>query len=354
MTEICYCTREDVQEALELSDSLTLNRRIDRAIRSASRDLERLCHRYFYPTTGTRSFDMPSSTRLWLHENELAAAPTSILSGGTVMGTSSYFLNPLDGPPYRWIEQNLSGPVAWQSGDTVQRSIAITGDYGYPVNPTDATTAVGSATPGATSITIADSAAVGVGQLMLIEAERIAVTEKTLTTTGATLSAPGLPAGRADVGLTVSSGALLHLNERIMIDAEWMRIESIAGNTVVVSRASNGTVLAAHSAGAVIYAPRILTVARGLLGTTAAAHGNGVAVTNLLAPSLVVDGAIALSINTVGQQTGAYNSTTGSGGRVGTALGANKTPAGGAGIDGLMEQIYTAYGRKTRTRVVGT
>jgi hypothetical protein len=48
-----------------------------------------------------------------------------------------------------------------------------------------------------------------------------------------------------------------------------MLIDDIAGNTLIVKRGWDGTVLAAHTTGATIYAPRTLTVTRGALGTTA-------------------------------------------------------------------------------------
>lgn len=353
MPEVWYCTRENVQDTLALTDSARLNRRIDRAIGNGARHIEGFLHRKFYPSYGTRTFDMPTGQTLWLYDHELAAAPDAVVSGGVAMASTDYILQPESGPPYRWIDQNLAGTVFWASGQTTQRSISITGVQGYPCTMTTATTITAGITAGATSMSIADSSMVGVGQLVQLDNERIIVTERGTASTTATLSG-ALGASKAETVLTVSNPALLNQGERILIDGEWMFIETIAGSSVIVTRAANGTVLAAHSGGALIYAPRVLTVARGQLGTTAASHLSAAPVVNVLAPSQVIEANIALALDEINQQTGGYSSSWGSGSRAGQALGANKVEAGGAGIEGLMERLYSSYGRKARSRVVGS
>jgi tRNA U54 and U55 pseudouridine synthase Pus10 len=53
---IAYATREDVMTALAFNETARLNTVVDRACQSASRSLESLCHRVFYPTIDSRTF----------------------------------------------------------------------------------------------------------------------------------------------------------------------------------------------------------------------------------------------------------------------------------------------------------
>ena len=112
ITEVAYCTREDVQRALNLADIPRLNNRVDQAVMTGARQIHGLLHRVFYPTTKTVLFDQPNGANLWLYELELSAAPTAILSGGVSMtiGTD-VFLRPKSGPPYRWLEVSSTGTV---------------------------------------------------------------------------------------------------------------------------------------------------------------------------------------------------------------------------------------------------
>jgi len=66
-----YATREDVMRALDSKLTARNAAQIDRALQSASRDIEALCHRTFYPEQAERSWDWPDSQqrpswRLWL------------------------------------------------------------------------------------------------------------------------------------------------------------------------------------------------------------------------------------------------------------------------------------------------
>src|SRR5687767_14979645 len=113
MTGARYCTREQVSAAL--GDTARSATAIDRATLAASREVERLTHRRFYPTTATRYFDWPprqqsESWRLWLDDDELISV-SSITSGGIAL--SDYFLEPANsGPPFTHIDVDLSGPDA--------------------------------------------------------------------------------------------------------------------------------------------------------------------------------------------------------------------------------------------------
>lgn len=352
MAVVTYCTREMVQRELGFSDTVRLNTRVDRACRAGARDLEALCHRVFYPTTDARSFDLPVGGTLWLYEHELAGTPTSIVTGGTTLTTADYILQPESGPPYRWIDINTSGATSWQSGNTPQDSTVITGPYGGSADTEPAgATAASVATASTTTMDVTDSTLIGVGDLLTVESERMIVTGKTYITTGVTTSGSDLTANKAGVSVPVSSGAGIIAGETILIDSERMFVESVAGNTLTVTRAEQGTVLAAHTSGATVYAPRRLTVTRGATGTTAATHTTvGTAITRNLPPALIAEGNMALAVNFLQQGSAGYAASLGTGNRRNPS--GNQRDAPGGALQELMERIYTAHGRKTRSRAV--
>src|SRR5690606_1673515 len=110
-----------------------------------------------------------------------------------------------------------------------------------------------------------------------VDDERMIVVGKTMGDSGQQTTA-ALGASLKEQAVPVASGAGFHPGEVILLDAEKMRIEEVAGNTLVVTRAWDGSTLAAHNVGAAVYLPRTLEVTRGVLGTTAAAHSSGATV----------------------------------------------------------------------------
>lgn len=348
ITEVAYCTREMVQRALNLADTPRLNGRVDAAIMAGARQVEGLLHRRFYPNMQTRSFDLPADYTLWLYEHELAASPTVITTGGNAMTPNvDYILRPRQGPPWRWIDQTYTAAVPFQplaSGD--QNAISITGDFGYPTT-TLATTTIGSAA-GSTAATILlnDSSVVGVGSLILVDLERMIVTDKAMSTTTCTITAD-LTNQKLGNTVTVSSGTLIQPGEMILIDSERMQVEYVAGNVLTVDRAVNGSTLATHSNGALIYAARTASVLRGVLGSAAASHGSGAGVSLLAAPSLIGELNLAYAINNNQAALSAYSRISGP-----ESISAYRDR--GRGIAELEQDAYQAYGRKMRTRAVGS
>lgn len=342
---VAYCTREAVKAALDIQ-SHARDAQIDRLIQSASRHVESLCHRKFYPQNDTRYFDWPDaqmgrSWRLWLDANELISA-TSITSGGNTV--VDYFLRPYSGPPYTHVELDLSGGDNFGGGATWQRDVTIAGVFGYGADEATAGTAAEALDASETGVDVSNSAVVGVGDLIRVDSERMLVTEKTWLTTGATLAGT-LTANKAEVSVPVSSGAAFNAGETILVDSEQMQVVAIAGNTLTVRRAEGGSVLAAHSSGVTAYAPRTLTVTRGACGTVAATHSADVSVYRHEPPSPVTSYALAWVVYHLQREQGAYASSTpassGSGMRVTRSE-----------LDALCEEVYSAYGRKARKRVV--
>lgn len=346
ITEVVYCTREDVQRALNIADAPRLNGIVDRCVASGARDLEGQLHRKFYPETKTVKFDQPhDGVNLWLYELELAAAPTQVLSAGAQMlETEDYFLRPKSGPPYRWIEAAYNAVVFWQSTATPQAAISITSDsWNYPTTTISATTLGATITSGAGTLTLTDSSAVGVGALILIDSERMIVSDKTMSSTTATITAD-VASSKSVVTLTVSNGALINPGEMILIDSERMQVDYVAGNTVTVTRAVNASALAAHTSGATVYAPRTATVLRGQLGTDAASHTSGATISRLAAPSMIRDLNLAYAVVGTEQALGGYAQTVGAG--------ATARDSPGRDLGKLLDDAYTTYGRKARGRAV--
>lgn len=345
-----YATREDVKDALDYKVTARADARIDRAIAAGSRSVDGLCHRRFYPALDTRSWDWPNgqyarSWRLWLDDSELIEL-TGLVSGGITIPAGDMILEPnRSGPPYRSIQINLSSSSAFSAGDTDQQAITVTGLWGYRNTEAPAGTVVGAVDATATVLTVSDASLVGVGSVLRAGGERLLVTGRSMADTGLTLAADVTAQVNATV-LQVSDGTAIHQDEVLLLDGERVRVDDIAGNTAVVRRQWDGTPLAAHTAGTTIYAPRTLTVARGVLGTMAAPIGEGAALVRWEPPALARTLTIAEAVTTLPQELAGYA-------RVSRSASSSSTPRPvQPSIDDIRQQCYAALGRKARSRAV--
>lgn len=351
-----YTTRETIKRALDIGETARNNRNIDRCIESAARRIEGLCHRIFYPYVDTKYFDWPNYQRatpwrLWLDDTELISA-TRVLSGGVEIPPGNYNLESNRvGPPYNRLEVDISTSSALSAGETYQRSIAITGLWGYTDEETPAGHLAEALDTADTAIEVdaVTSAEVGVGTILRVDNERMIVTNRLTTDTGQVVGGSGLTNNKNDVAIEVADGALFAAEELITIDAERMLIVDITGNTLTVLRAYDGSTLAAHNAGAVIYAPRNLIVSRGALGTSAEPHSDGAAILQWLPPAGVRQLNTAEAIHELMQeQTGWFRTMSASSNFGGTARRAATIEA----LIDLRQQVYAEYGRKARTRTI--
>lgn len=348
-----YATREEIKAELDVKETARSNARIDRALADATESVYGLLHRVFYPVLATRYFDWPprSVVTPWilrLDDNEIIAA-VSLASGTTTISPSSYFLRRADDrdePPYTRIELNLDSNATFGNGPTYQQDIAATMLWGYRNDETTlgATVEALDATETGVDVDAATSAAVGVGSLLRIDDERVIVRERSQLDTGQTLAGGGLTNQNNAVTVTVQSGAAFAPGESILIDGERMRVDDIAGNTLIVTRAWDGSTIAAHTVGAVIYAPRTLTVVRGALGTTAAEHSTATAVYRWDAPGSVRQLTIAEALTSLLQGRSGYARTAGTG--------AYEREVTARGLQDLRDRVYASHGRKARTRSV--
>lgn len=343
-----YASVEDVKRALDIKLTARSDREVRMALASGTNAVHGQLHRAFYPWTGTRYKDWPNQQyarawRLWLDQDEVASV-TSLVAGGTTIASSDYFLEPANsGPPYTYIEIDLASTAAFGADDTHQRAIAITGVFcGCPVDDEAAGTTVEALDASETGIDVSDSSLVGVGNIIKIDSERMIVNGKSMLDTGQNTSV--LSAANSNVTITGITAGSIAVDETILIDSERMLVVDVAGTTLTVIRAWDGTVLAAHNNGTDIYAPRTLTVTRGQLGTTAATHSTGAAITRHVVPPLVRELCIAEALNTLGQKQSGYARVIGSG--------ENEREASGRGLKAIRDDAWTAHGRKARKRAI--
>jgi hypothetical protein len=341
-----YATRDDVMSALDVAETARTHVQIERLIAASSRYVDGLCARVFYPTVGTRSLDWPAegggrSWRFWLGRDEVVSL-TNVVSGGTTISASDYFLYPDTGPPYTRLEIDLASSAAFGGGSTHQRDLVLTGTFGYTANTTQVTTLAEALDSSETAVDVAHS--VGVGALLLIDSEYMHVSGRSLLTTGQTINA-NLLAGKGDTSVAVDDGTAFALGEVITIDTERMLVTDIAANTLIVERAWSGSVLAAHSSGATVYAPRTLTVERGACGTAAAAHNTATVVYRHEPPALVKSLTVAEAVFALQNEQSGYGRTVGldeSGGR----------SVQFQSVKLMREQCVMAHGRQARTRAI--
>lgn len=353
VTRPTYVTREEVRAAPDVSWSARADLRIDRAIQDASQRVEGQLHRVFYNTQTTRFWDWPNFQyaypwRLWLDQWEIADVTVTVpvvTSGGIVIPAEACNFEPVNsGPPFNYLELRRDLSYSFGNGPTPQRDIGIAAIYGFwtLTTPAGSLAAAVSDTTG-TAITVTDGAAAGVGDNILIGTERMLLADKRMVTTGQ-MQLTGLATVKDnDVTLGVPDGTQFSPNEVLLLDSERVYVTDIAGNSLTVKRAWDGTVLAAHTS-ATIYAPRQWTVTRGAQGSTAATHTIGAAVVLAVVPSLVKDYSLAEALVQLKNEPGAFASSQGSG--------PSKQGGIGGNLPDLRDQAYTAFGRKARQRAV--
>lgn len=347
-----YATREMVKGASDIRETARLNRSIDRNLNRCSRDAEKfLGITNFYPSLETRYFDWPDPRQddpwdLWLNQNRLISL-TAATSGGEalVIGTDLFLEPSAEGPPYNRVRINSESQASWSSGASGwQRSIALTGLWG-DTNTTESAGTLAQAVSDTTgtSVYVSDGNAIGVGDMIVVDSERMVVTDKLLTDSGVN-SSGALSAEKTSQLLAVPSGGAFTAGEIILIDAERMRIDDIAGNNLIVIRAFDGTTLAAHSTNADIYAQRRLIVRRGFGGTTAATHLISTAVSRWVPHPSLSELVLAETQNAVAQENAAWARV------IGVGEGQRETWA--KGLVDLRKSVLRTCGRMARKAAI--
>lgn len=292
-----YTTREAVKAAVGIAGA-SLDALIDSYIEAASQKVESEIRRRFIPETAIKYFPWPAPeqgrTVIFLDRLDLLAV-TALLADAQgaspiTIDAADFFLEPVnDGPPYSRIEIDTGSDAAFETSESPQRSVSIAGRWGYSeTTKTAGALAAEIASTTATTCTATDASLIGVGDTLLIESEALFVSGRALADTTADLGG-NLTAAESNTTVPVDDGTLVKQGEVITIDSERMLVESIAGNNLTVQRAYDGSTLAAHTSGADVYAPRLLTVVRGVNGTTAATHAVAKAIAKYAPPADITD-----------------------------------------------------------------
>jgi len=287
-----YITREKFKRALNVNDA-TRDPIIDLYIESASREFDRLTDQWFIPKTQTRSYSWPQPgiERPYVLELDAPLISVSALTKDdddvTAIASTDYFLEPTNsGPPYHWVEIDLSSTAFYSSKNTHQRGIRVTGSWAYG-NDTIAAGALAEADDGSeTVLDVTDASLIDVGDTILIGSEQMFVSGRATLDTTANLNG-ALTATKSQTTVTVTDGTQIKNGETIEVDSERMLVTSISSNDLTVVRSQDGTVLAAHDDAKDVYAFRSLTITRGANSTTAAAHDTATAITKYQPPARV-------------------------------------------------------------------
>ncbi len=300
-----YATVEQVSAALDFKASAYEATRLNRLVLSASRRIDLMLHRHFFPLTETRSYHLGGGGGFWLEADLFSL--TAVTADTVAITISTVTLHPAVAP-FHWISQTGV-------------DIDVTGVWTFSQDTTPAGALAEALDNSETAVDVTDSSLVGVGDLILVDTEQMVVTAKTQLDTGVDFSSGGTTADKSDNAITLD-GAGLKVGESILADSERMLIVEYNSATEIatVKRAWDGSVLATHTTPSV-FAPRTLTVERDAVGTTAATHSDTTAITRNLAPGPIVDLCIAEAISTYEQESSGYGRTVGSGDNVREARG---------------------------------
>jgi hypothetical protein len=360
----CYCTREQVRRALDVKLASYSNDQVDRAIVASAEVVEGFAQRKFFPDDKTAKFDWPNYSlaypwRVWLDNMELAAPATSVVTGTFLpvpipIPINAIIFQPINsGPPFTSIELRRDLNNAFGGGQTPQLDIGITGTFGYWTKTRTAGTLAVACTSGDTTITVSDAVSIGVGDVLIAGTERMIVTDSNFIDT--TINFSGLSnASAQDNVVMVPDGTKFTSGEVLMIDAEWILVLQILGNTMVVKRAWDASILTGHTGGT-LWARRSLSVLRGVLGTTAASHSQNLALTVNAVPGLVRQLAIAEAEVWITQEPGAYGGASAPAKLVSVNRGgfAVAEQIAGAGLLDLRQRFGDSkYVRKVRKRAI--
>lgn len=355
---VAYAFREQVMSSLEIRNMTRARKLIDAKLEAGARSIEGLTHRRFYPERKTVTFDWPNYQmadpwELQLENNDLISVNTLTVAG-VVIPPTDFFLrrwDNIDEPPYSMIQMNLASNSSFAGGVTFQRAINVNGIFGD--KDTDTSVPSGSLGGGinssVTTLIINPSGGnypVGVGSIVLIGTERLVLTNRFMSDTAQNLQI-SMSADKSVKTVAVTDGTAFAIEETILIDAERMRIEDIAGNNLIVTRAVDSPTLASHTSPADIFALRTFTARRAALGTTAAAHSLNDPIYahqfEALSP-LINELNIAETVVMLEQNASAYARVVGSG--------STQREAVGKGLEDLRCQVYTEHGRKGRVRAI--
>jgi hypothetical protein len=320
-----YASRRQIKDAGNLRGDAN-DARVDRVGEAASAKIERMTRRFFIPRTETRLYRFPqpdTPSNLLELDTDLLSVTTlkseAQNSSPTTISSTDFFPEPnnpgVDGVVrYDRIEIDTSSSAIFAAGDTGQRSISVLGEWGYSAElEVLQATAAEAIDTSETDIDIDRSDQVGPGDTILIDSERMKVTDLTfIAPTSAALIDGALTKTQSQTAITVDTSHGIVAGEVVLIDSERMYVDSLTGATTLnVGRGYDGSVLAAHNDDAVIQVERRLTVVRSVNGSTAAAHDSGAAISRYTPPADVVELCVAEALTMYAQGGAQYGRSIG-------------------------------------------
>ena len=305
-----YTTVEAVKEATGTKGT-ALDLLLSGYIEAGTEDVEEFLRRSFIPETTERFYRWPplvgGGTVLCIPDKDLIAVTLLRTkrqdSSPTTISSSDFFVEPVnEGPPFSRIEIDSSSSASFEAGDTSQQSIGVTGRFGYRED-TVAAGALAEADDGTElALEVTDSSLIDVGDTILIGTEALFVSAKSLLTIGTTMN-DTLTADKNDVTVTLADGSKAIAGEVLTFDSEKMLVVSIASNDLTVIRAHDSSILAGHSSGITVFAPRTLTLARAVNGTSAATHDNADLIVKYAPPADIQGYVLAYAIANMHQDS---------------------------------------------------
>src|SRR6266436_7978422 len=190
-----------VMRALDIKFTARSADAIDRAIETASDNIDGHMHRVFFPEDRTAKFDWPNYDRaypwrLWLKRNEVADITTKVpvvTSGGAVIPANTIIWYPLQqSPPFTQMELDRSSTSMFGVGNTPQQDISIAATFGYWVKTNPAGSLAAAMNDTTTGLaTISNGALVGIGDILIAGTERMLVTDRNMVSTAQTQQGAG-------------------------------------------------------------------------------------------------------------------------------------------------------------------
>jgi len=205
-----YATRQQARNELDLVSTdteIVSDAKLDDWIDAASRFIEGETGRIFIPWTGAKKFDYQDIRYLFL-EDDLLSVTTLTNGDDTEIVTGDYFLYPAKGPPYTWIECDISSGDFFLFQTTKQQAIEVDGQWGYTNDYRDVAALV---------------------------------TDDPLTVAATTLN------------VTTGKGSEFDTGNSILVESEQMFVESVATDALTVKRGMDGTTAAEHAKDKAVY-----------------------------------------------------------------------------------------------------
>lgn len=184
-TPNAYCTLAEFKQYIthasaDLQPSASDDKLIERLVVRASRRIDDLMARRFYPRVETRSYDVPSGRDLWLYDDLLEVTTLTNGDDNTIASTE-YTLHPANEYPKYKLVLTEATTYLWEedSSSNSEQVIDVLGYWGYHDRyATDAWTSVGtlgaawnSTTTLTATMTAGHTLAVGGGQVVKIDNE---------------------------------------------------------------------------------------------------------------------------------------------------------------------------------------